>query len=114
VAKVIQKLANLTNFGAEEEYMQPMNSLIEEQKQNLRIFIDHIGVFIAKIVTNVILKKPAENSPPRVRPPIHLEKELASLHRHLKRSKVRMQKLQTEQDVRKVIKQCLQFSSTQH
>ena len=41
-----------------------------------------------------------EDIPPRVRPPIHFEKELASIHRYLKKNKDLMLKNQLDEEVR--------------
>jgi hypothetical protein len=88
IAKVIQKLANFKTFGDEEEYMKPMNSVIEKYIPELKSFVLKIIVRINNCV-NVLKLKP-ENPPPRVRPPIFLEKDLASIHRFLKKNKNRV------------------------
>jgi hypothetical protein len=44
VAKVIQKIANLARFVDQEEYMKPLNGIIEENIPNMKKFIDEISV----------------------------------------------------------------------
>jgi len=86
VAKIIQKLANLTTFKHEEDFMNQFNVLLEENKQNLMLFIEAIS-------------KIPSNQPPRVRPPIVTEKELACIHRYLKKYRDKIIRLCIQQEV---------------
>ncbi|KAK4066707.1 Ras-GAP domain-containing protein [Trichoderma simmonsii] len=42
IAKALQKLSNLSTFGKREEYMEPMNRFLTQQRQTFRGFIDHV------------------------------------------------------------------------
>ncbi|KAK1247512.1 hypothetical protein MKX07_002421 [Trichoderma sp. CBMAI-0711] len=42
IAKALQKLSNLSTFGKREEYMEPMNRFLTQQRQSFRGFIDHV------------------------------------------------------------------------
>ncbi|UKZ75031.1 hypothetical protein TrVFT333_002703 [Trichoderma virens FT-333] len=42
IAKALQKLSNLSTFGKREEYMEPMNRFLTQQRQTFRCFIDHV------------------------------------------------------------------------
>lgn len=42
IAKALQKLANLSNFGKREEWMEPMNRFLNMQRQSIREFIDEV------------------------------------------------------------------------
>lgn len=44
IAKTIQNLANLVEFGDKEPYMKPMNSLIIENKEKMKNFLTNISV----------------------------------------------------------------------
>eukprot|EP01114_Cavostelium_apophysatum_P014101 TRINITY_DN3569_c0_g1_i4.p1 TRINITY_DN3569_c0_g1~~TRINITY_DN3569_c0_g1_i4.p1 ORF type:complete len:1519 (-),score=502.00 TRINITY_DN3569_c0_g1_i4:67-4437(-) len=85
LAKVIQKIANLTHLASDEEYMKSLHPLIEEQTPLFKLYIERIS--------SIPL-----NPPPRVRPPIQIEKELASVHRYLKKYKDKMVKFQHEDE----------------
>ncbi|KAL7796043.1 hypothetical protein V8C37DRAFT_19149 [Trichoderma ceciliae] len=42
IAKALQKLSNLSTFGKREEYMEPMNRFLTQQRQTFRNFIDQV------------------------------------------------------------------------
>ncbi|KAM0555133.1 hypothetical protein ACHAPJ_006484 [Fusarium lateritium] len=42
IAKALQKLANLSNFGKREEWMEPMNRFLNVQRQAVRDYIDQV------------------------------------------------------------------------
>ncbi|EWZ36859.1 hypothetical protein IWW34DRAFT_284864 [Fusarium oxysporum f. sp. albedinis] len=42
IAKALQKLANLSNFGKREEWMEPMNRFLNVQRQSVRDYIDQV------------------------------------------------------------------------
>jgi len=44
VAKAVQKLANLNEFGAKEAYMAGVNNFIINNKQRMVDFLDHLSV----------------------------------------------------------------------
>jgi len=73
IAKTLQKMATFTTFQTDDDYLNPLNTIIEENSGHMKNFIDSISHM-------------PDNSPPHVRPPIVLEKELAAIHRHLKRN----------------------------
>ncbi|XEV00845.1 hypothetical protein FSHL1_006132 [Fusarium sambucinum] len=52
IAKALQKLANLSNFGKREEWMEPMNRFLNLQRQSVRDFIDQVCSIPADRETN--------------------------------------------------------------
>jgi hypothetical protein len=44
VAKTIQNLANMSEFGQKEPYMQPINSFIIKQRGDMQAFLDAVSV----------------------------------------------------------------------
>ncbi|KAH6604553.1 bud2-gtpase-activating for bud1p rsr1p [Trichoderma cornu-damae] len=42
IAKALQKLSNLSTFGRREEWMEPMNRFLTQQRQTFRGFIDQV------------------------------------------------------------------------
>jgi len=73
IAKVLQNLANLVEFsGDKEEYMANMNVFFVANIDKMKVFIDNVA--------SKDSFKPASKAPE-----VHLEKELASIYRHLKR-----------------------------
>jgi hypothetical protein len=61
VAKALQKLANLSNFGKREEWMEPMNRFLTVQRQVFKDYIDQTCGIPAERSTNTI---PASYSTP--------------------------------------------------
>jgi hypothetical protein len=61
VAKALQKLANLSNFGKREEWMEPMNRFLTVQRQVFKDYIDKVCGIPAERSTNAI---PASYSTP--------------------------------------------------
>jgi hypothetical protein len=55
IAKVVQKLANLSSFKPEEGYMMTMNELLDQNLKNLKNFIDSISV--SSHITEIIILK---------------------------------------------------------
>ena len=104
IAKSIQKLANLIEFNslsADDDYLKPLYPFLEDQKEAFKRFIDDLVVrFHYFFIFLIFSKTVPENPPPRVRPPIVIEKELASLHRLMKKYKDNMIKFQKEDEVK--------------
>lgn len=44
VAKTLQNLSNLAEFGKKEVYMHPVNAFITQQIPNMKAFLDHVSV----------------------------------------------------------------------
>jgi Ras GTPase-activating protein 1 len=44
VAKTLQNLANMVDFGLKEAYMKDMNVFITENRNNMKQFLDKISV----------------------------------------------------------------------
>jgi GTPase-activator protein for Ras-like GTPase/C2 domain len=42
IAKAIQGLANMSNFGAKEQWMEPMNAFLTSHRQDFKNFLDNI------------------------------------------------------------------------
>ena len=40
VAKVVQNLANMSEFGAKEPYMTPLNAFLQDQRPRMELFLD--------------------------------------------------------------------------
>eukprot|EP01133_Synstelium_polycarpum_P005253 gene5253-6079_t len=72
IAKTLQNLANLVEFGEyKEDFMKDMNRFVLDNMDNMKGFI------------NTLSTVPADCPPAELLAPISLEKELASLYRHL-------------------------------
>ncbi|CAG9790861.1 unnamed protein product [Diatraea saccharalis] len=69
VAKCLQNLANLIEFGAKEPYMEVVNPFILKNKERMVVFLDQLS--------NV---PDPGNSPPNTNNNFDLAKELATLH----------------------------------
>ncbi|KAM0188735.1 hypothetical protein ACHAPA_009305 [Fusarium lateritium] len=54
IAKALQKLANLSNFGKREEWMEPMNRFLNVQRQSVRDYIDQVCSIPADRSTNFV------------------------------------------------------------
>ncbi|KAI9163027.1 Inhibitory regulator protein BUD2/CLA2 [Paramyrothecium foliicola] len=61
VAKALQKMANLSNFGKREEWMEPMNRFLNVQRQVFKDYIDKVCGIPAERSTNTV---PASYSTP--------------------------------------------------
>jgi hypothetical protein len=61
VAKALQKMANLSNFGKREEWMEPMNRFLTVQRQVFKDYIDKVCGIPAERNVNTI---PASYSTP--------------------------------------------------
>ena len=46
IAKCLQNLANLVEFGAKESYMEVVNPFILKNKERMVVFLDHLSVRI--------------------------------------------------------------------
>ena len=44
IAKCLQNLANLVEFGAKESYMEVVNPFILKNKERMVVFLDHVSV----------------------------------------------------------------------
>jgi Ras GTPase-activating protein 1 len=44
VAKCLQNLANLVEFGSKESYMEVVNPFILKNKERMVVFLDHLSV----------------------------------------------------------------------
>ena len=49
IAKCLQNLANLVEFGAKESYMEVVNPFILKNKERMVVFLDHLSVSQVKI-----------------------------------------------------------------
>jgi Ras GTPase-activating protein 1 len=49
IAKTMQNLANLAEFGHKEPYMEPMNVLIHAKMAEMRTFIDAVAVCLCVV-----------------------------------------------------------------
>lgn len=49
VAKCLQNLANLVEFGGKEPYMEVVNPFILKNKERMVVFLDQLSVSIALI-----------------------------------------------------------------
>ncbi|KAF4451564.1 hypothetical protein F53441_5420 [Fusarium austroafricanum] len=54
IAKALQKLANLSNFGKREEWMEPMNRFLNVQRQSVRDYIDQVCSIPADRIPNFV------------------------------------------------------------
>ena len=55
IAKCLQNLANLVEFGAKESYMEVVNPFILKNKERMVVFLDHLSVRIIQNHLFVIL-----------------------------------------------------------
>merc|ERR1712137_141672 len=80
LAKTLQNLSNLCEFGYKEAYMKDMNALILERMPHFRNFIDHICTL---------------PDPPRREesPSINYGREMATIHRHLSNNLAEIQEI---------------------
>ena len=46
IAKCLQNLANLVEFGVKESYMEVVNPFILKNKERMVVFLDHLSVSI--------------------------------------------------------------------
>jgi len=84
VAKCLQNLSNLVEFSAtsKEEYMACMNPFVMQNLPRMKSFIDELA------------SAPVATEPTKAQAvPFSLEKELASIYRHLKRNIDKMSEL---------------------
>lgn len=44
IAKCLQNLANLVEFGGKEQYMEVVNPFILKNKERMVVFLDHLSV----------------------------------------------------------------------
>ena len=44
IAKCLQNLANLVEFGGKETYMEVVNPFILKNKERMVVFLDHLSV----------------------------------------------------------------------
>jgi len=78
IAKSVQAVSNFKEFtGNDEGYMKHLNAAITDNITPMRSLINKISSV-------------NEISPPQQRPPIHMEKELATAHRTLKKLQTRI------------------------
>lgn len=49
VAKCLQNLANLIEFGGKEPYMEVVNPFILKNKERMVVYLDHLSVSLVKI-----------------------------------------------------------------
>ena len=49
IAKCLQNLANLVEFGVKESYMEVVNPFILKNKERMVVFLDHLSVSIKRI-----------------------------------------------------------------
>jgi len=52
IAKTIQNLANMSEFGQKEPYMQPINSFIIKQRGDMQAFLDAVSVRLDAVLRN--------------------------------------------------------------
>ena len=55
VAKCLQNLANLVEFGGKEPYMEVVNPFILKNKERMVVFLDQLSVSLFYIYFNSIL-----------------------------------------------------------
>ena len=46
IAKCLQNLANLVEFGVKESYMEVVNPFILKNKERMVVFLDHLSVSV--------------------------------------------------------------------
>ena len=49
IAKCLQNLANLVEFGVKESYMEVVNPFILKNKERMVVFLDHLSVSCASV-----------------------------------------------------------------
>lgn len=54
VAKCLQNLANLVEFGGKEPYMEVVNPFILKNKERMVVFLDQLSVSLSYIYFNFI------------------------------------------------------------
>eukprot|EP01099_Mayorella_cantabrigiensis_P006820 TRINITY_DN5822_c0_g1_i1.p1 TRINITY_DN5822_c0_g1~~TRINITY_DN5822_c0_g1_i1.p1 ORF type:complete len:254 (+),score=23.77 TRINITY_DN5822_c0_g1_i1:102-764(+) len=74
IAKTIQNLANLVEFGSKEPYMKEMNSLILENIDHMKTFLDSLANIGEGVSTGVMIR---EHN-------IDLQREMGAIFRYLK------------------------------
>jgi hypothetical protein len=105
IAKVLQNLANLIEFsgGSKEEYMSCMNEFVSINMKHMKEFLDKVAdpnrTFTITSNGTKVKKQPTpvEN--------IFLDKELASIYRHLKKNQKEMREAAQTEDQIKVMHQ---------
>ena len=50
IAKCLQNLANLVEFGVKESYMEVVNPFILKNKERMVVFLDHLSVSIPEFL----------------------------------------------------------------
>ena len=100
IAKTLQNLANLVEFGWKEEFMKDMNSFIIENLENMKHFLDKISVTIKLKLLFLQRQKPEVVSlPTPVEPPvIYEERELGTVYRLLVKNQDAVVKYLTEKN----------------
>eukprot|EP01137_Pigoraptor_chileana_P021992 Opistho-2@86394 len=81
IAKTLQNLANLVEFGQKEPYMARMNEVIVSRMSQMRAFLDTVST--------------STETPAVVTPQIDLELETARLYRFFLQSREKMQSIHT-------------------
>lgn len=56
VAKCLQNLANLVEFGGKEPYMEVVNPFILKNKERMVVFLDQLSVSINLCLKSCIIK----------------------------------------------------------
>jgi hypothetical protein len=87
VASILQKSASFTKFGKKENFLSALNPKIEEWQNKIRKFVEN-------------LVEISNNPPPRVRPPIFVERDLASLHKFLKKNHQKISSMAKPEEVK--------------
>ena len=57
IAKCLQNLANLVEFGVKESYMEVVNPFILKNKERMVVFLDHLSVSNVKY-TGALVREP--------------------------------------------------------
>lgn len=55
VAKCLQNLANLVEFGGKEPYMEVVNPFILKNKERMVVFLDQLSVSIKIMICTVLV-----------------------------------------------------------
>ena len=55
IAKCLQNLANLVEFGAKESYMEVVNPFILKNKERMVVFLDHLSVSLTRLKVDFVL-----------------------------------------------------------
>lgn len=85
VAKHVQRIASLSDGGGKEDFLKESDETIESQRQGMYKFIDSLSTV-------------PEELPQRIGLTVDLEKELACIHRHLNRTRDKLEKYHAVQD----------------